>query len=140
MQKGTLLATQKIQKKALETALRECDGNITATSRRMKVTRKAVYEAIQRYNLQHVLDECREELLDVAENSLHTLIRDGHASSVFFYLRTMGRDRGYSERVESTGLNGGPIAIQSIDVPPRAKTIEEWIGNKNRLEALTGNE
>ncbi len=134
------MATQKIQKKALETALRECDGNITATARRMKVTRKAVYDAVQRYGIQHVLDECREELLDVAENSLHTLIRDGHASSIFFFLRTMGRDRGYSERVESTGLNGGPIAIQSIDIPPRAKTIDEWIQNKNRLETLMSNE
>ena len=134
------MATQKIAKKALETALRECDGNITATARRMKVTRKAVYDAVQRYGIQHVLDECREELLDVAENSLHTLIRDGHASSVFFFLRTMGRDRGYSERVESTGLNGGPIAIQSIDIPPRAKTIDEWIQNKNRLETLMSNE
>jgi len=140
VQKGTLLATQKIAKKALETALRECDGNITATSRRLRVTRKATYDAIQRYGIQHVLDECREELLDVAENSLHTLIRDGHASSVFFFLRTMGRDRGYSERVESTGLNGGPIAIQSIDVPPRATTIEEWITNKNRLETLMSDE
>ena len=106
----------------------------------MKVTRKAVYDAVQRYGIQHVLDECREELLDVAENSLHTLIRDGHASSIFFFLRTMGRDRGYSERVESTGLNGGPIAIQSIDIPPRAKTIDEWIQNKNRLETLMSNE
>jgi len=130
------VAVQKIQKKNLETALRECDGNITATSRRMKVTRKAIYDAVQRYDLQSVLDECREELLDAAEGALHTLVRDGHASSVFFLLRTQGRDRGYNERIESTGLNGGPIAIQQIDMPPRAATIDEWIQNKNRLEAL----
>lgn len=58
--------------------------------------------------------EAKEKLLDIAESELMKNVKRGHPSSVFFTLKTLGKNRGYVERVESTGAEGGPIEISKI--------------------------
>ena len=129
---GENIINNKITKTNLEKALRDLDANFTQVARRLKVSRQAVYDAVKRYEMQAVVDECREEMVDIAENALHNLVRNEHASAIMFYLRTMGKGRGYVERQETTGANGEAIKIQSIDTPPRATNIEDWV-EKNRV-------
>ena len=47
--------------------------------------------------------------LDFAETMLMKHIREGDTTSLIFYLKTKGRERGYVERVEATGANGSPL-------------------------------
>jgi len=128
------LATQKLKKENVEKALKELSGNILQCANRLGCSRKAVYDAVKRYELEPVLEECREEMVDIAENALHNLIRNEHASAIMFYLRTQGksRGRGYVERQETTGADGDAIKIQSVEAPPRSTSIEDWV-EKNRV-------
>ena len=133
VQKGK--GVQKLSKVRVEKALRDTDANFTATAKRLKCSRKAVYDAVTRYDLQSVVDECRDEMVDVAENALHNLVRNEHASAIMFYLRTIGKSRGYVERVENS-LAGSLEVKQKIDTPPRPETVEEWVATRNRLRGM----
>ena len=47
-------------------ALIACDGNLTAAADNLGVVRSVVYDYIERYKLQDVLDQSREKMADEA--------------------------------------------------------------------------
>jgi len=53
----------------------------------------------------------RENVLDLAETELHKTIKQGEPWAVKFYLTTIGKHRGYTERQELTGAEGAPLTI-----------------------------
>jgi len=53
-------------------------------------------------------DEC-EKRLDKAESKLHEAVDEGEAWAVKYTLSTKGKARGYTQRQEITGDDGGPI-------------------------------
>lgn len=59
--------------------------------------------------VKEALHEIRERNLDMAELKLMQSIRSGHVASIIFYLKTLGKSRGFVERVENVGLDSGPI-------------------------------
>lgn len=98
-------------------ALMKCHGNILRAAMVLKVTRRALYDFIERNpELNEVRQAARESLLDVAEDQLATLIQMGDIRAISLYLKTQGKDRGYTERQEITGKDGGSIlARQEAD-------------------------
>jgi hypothetical protein len=50
----------------------------------------------------------------LAEGHLFNGVRSGNQRDVHFVLRTKGRPRGYSERLEVSGAGGGPVGVQVI--------------------------
>ena len=109
----------KWNKEQVAEALLSCDGNLTAAAAKLGVVRKAVYDYIKRYELQHVLDEAREKMVDEAVGQLHRLVRDGNLGATIFYLKTQAKNRNYSERIEQTGANGEPIEFRQIKTEGR---------------------
>ncbi|MDD5095553.1 MAG: hypothetical protein PHV74_14435 [Dehalococcoidia bacterium] len=96
-------------------ALEETQGLLTAAAKRAGVS----YSTIKRYvadypSVAQAKEEAQERLLDFAESKLLENIREGKEASIFFFLKTQGKKRGYIERVESTGKDGGPIKTESI--------------------------
>lgn len=65
--------------------------------------------------IQQAVDEARESLVDLAEKKLRTAINKGQPWAVSLTLRTLGKNRGYVERVEQTGANGGPIQTEELN-------------------------
>jgi hypothetical protein len=61
------------------------------------------------------IDELSNVALDFAESQLHKQIKEGNTSATIFYLKTKGKERGYVERQEVTGINGSGIVIQIVD-------------------------
>jgi hypothetical protein len=59
--------------------------------------------------LQAYEDEC-ERVTDLAETMLIKSIQGGDLSAVRYYLSTKGKSRGYVERAELSGPNGGPLS------------------------------
>lgn len=57
-------------------------------------------------------DEC-ESVTDLAETTVIKAIRDGDVGTARWYLSTKGKNRGYGERLEVTGAEGKPIAIDA---------------------------
>lgn len=51
----------------------------------------------------------KDASLDFAETALFEKMRKGDTAAIIFYLKTQGKGRGYVERTELTGNEGGPI-------------------------------
>ena len=113
-------------------ALLVSDGNLTAAATKLGVTRQGVYDYIERYKLQEVLDQSREKMADEAVGQLHRLVRDGNLGATIFYLKTQAKNRNYSERIEQTGANGEPIEYRQIRTEGRP-------GIEELKTALNGN-
>ena len=64
--------------------------------------------------VQQAKEDARAEMLDLAESRLWEAVERGEMWAVLFTLRTLGKDRGFSERYEVTGKAGGPIQHASI--------------------------
>ena len=100
-------------------ALLVSDGNLTAAATKLGVTRQGVYDYIDRYGLQEVLDQSREKMADEAVGQLHRLVRDGNLGAVIFYLKTQAKSRGFTERIETTGKDGDAIEVRQIKTEGR---------------------
>ena len=92
--------------------IRKSRGNITAASRALGVARITMYEWINASDaLQAAVHSERESFIDVAETKLQSKILEGDTTSLIFFLKTQGRNRGYVERRENeiSGRNGDAI-------------------------------
>jgi len=93
-------------------ALKQAGGNASAAARILKVTRQTIVNYEKRHpEVAAARKEAREVFIDMAEAKLVKLVNDEHPPAVFFVLRTLGKDRGYAERKEVTGSDGGPIEV-----------------------------
>ena len=66
--------------------------------------------------LKQALDDECETILDIAESKCIELVTGGDPGMIRFFLATKGKERGYSERREVTGADGGPVGIQVLEV------------------------
>jgi len=99
-------------------ALREKHGNLSAAARFLGCSRNTISRYIDLYpTVKAVADEERETLIDFAENQLFKQVQDGNITAIIFTLKTIGKSRGYVERQEVTGAEGGAI---NVIIKPRA--------------------
>lgn len=63
---------------------------------------------------QAVVDHWRKRRVDRAEYKLDEAIERGEAWAIALTLKTTGKDRGYVERTEQTGADGGPARVELI--------------------------
>jgi hypothetical protein len=63
--------------------------------------------------LQRVLEEAREQHLDLAETQLISSVKQGQAWAVCFFLKCKGKSRGYIEKqqIDATVDNKEPLVI-----------------------------
>lgn len=103
----------KLTAAAVIAAIRDMNGNISAVARRLGVCRQTVYNYIERHpSVKDALVEARETMLDNAESVLYRAVLNGEAWAVCFFLKTQGKSRGYVERQEVTGADGGPFVMR----------------------------
>lgn len=64
-----------------------------------------------------LVDEVKEEQIDLAESELRKLVKSGNITAVIFTLKTIGKERGYIERTETETYNMTPVdfAEQAIE-------------------------
>jgi len=97
-------------------ALQDKHGNLSAAARFLGCDRHTVARYISQYStVKEVADEERETLIDFAENQLFKQVQDGNITAIIFTLKTIGKSRGYVERQEVTGADGGPLIIDWDD-------------------------
>lgn len=102
--------------KTVEAALRAHGGNMSKAAEALHISRSALYRRVQLYqHLSDVLDEVRESTVDLAENVLLTALKDGNLTAAIYITKTLGRSRGYSERTEISGPEGGPIVVKGYE-------------------------
>lgn len=98
--------TEHNKKRILE-ALEKTFGVVTTACKQLGIGRTTYYDW---YNndpeFKKAVDELQGVALDMAESQLHKQILGGNTSATIFYLKTKGKNRGYVERHEHTGIEG----------------------------------
>lgn len=72
--------------------------------------------------MEEALYEKRLELVHLAEVGLRHAVEREEPWAIAFTLKTLGKDMGYTERVERAGTDGRPVQIEVVYVnrnPPR---------------------
>ena len=93
-------------------ALEAAAGIRSLAAKRLECSPATIKNYVDRHaTLQTLEAEIIERNLDVAEGQVLTAIRAGNLTAVIFYLKTKGKHRGYTERREVEGRNGGPVEV-----------------------------
>jgi len=96
--------------------INDAKGNVSAVARAFGVSRKTIYNHIERYKTaQDALEDARETMLDNAESILYKKVLEGSTPELLFFLKTQGKRRGYVERSEVTGADGAPLVIEYVN-------------------------
>lgn len=94
----------------LAAALINNNGRIYTTAKVLGISSQAIYERMGNHpELKAIVDDARGYLVDLAESTLETNIKNGDTSAAIWVTKTLGRNRGYAERLEVTGKDGGAI-------------------------------
>lgn len=97
-------------------ALRATNGMVYLAAKHLGCAPVSIYRRIEKSaKVREIVDNSRGELLDSAETSLKSAVLAKEAWAVCFALKTVGKHRGYVERIEQTGANGGPVEIKAQD-------------------------
>jgi hypothetical protein len=107
-------------------------GNLAAVARRFGVARRSVHNLVaKRPALQRIVADVREGMLDEAEASLHKAVRKGEQWAVCFYLKNLGRSRGYGETKPIENTEQVELQIQRVIV-----VADEEDQNQNEVRSL----
>lgn len=94
----------------IKKALTDNGGYVAFTAKKLGIHYTTLYRIInENPELKDFIVSAREEELDFTENKLMNAIRNDQGWAIQFKLRTQGKKRGYSERIELTGDEGSPI-------------------------------
>lgn len=105
-------------------ALTATNGMVSLAAARLGIAPRTLYARLERVpSLREALSDERERMLDIAENKLFEQIQAGNYRAIAFYLRTIGRSRGYIERQEISGPAGRPLQIDVYDYHAAAAAL-----------------
>lgn len=91
----------RFTKEEVAAALIATKGLMTLTARRLSVSAQTIYNYLAKYpELYEVRSEARCEMVDAAELALESAVLAQQGWAVCFTLKTLGRDRGYIERLQ----------------------------------------
>jgi hypothetical protein len=93
------MARERHDPETVTRAIRAHRGLLAPAAKTLGYDRVTLYNYVKRHNLQWVIDECREASLDWAENALFAQIDQGNVTAMIFFLKCIGKSRGYIERV-----------------------------------------
>jgi hypothetical protein len=104
-------------------AVERSRGFVSEACRLLRCSRKHFYAKLKDFpTVQQALEDEREKRHDWVESKMLKGIEAEVPALIIFYLKTQCRDRGYSERVEVTGANGGPMTLEIVERIIDAKT------------------
>jgi NADH:ubiquinone oxidoreductase subunit E len=88
----------RITYKDVEEAIWASEGMLTNVARKLEISVYYVKQILSKYKvLRQDFEEYREALLDEAEMCLRAKIRRGDTSAMIFFLKCVGKQRGYIE-------------------------------------------
>lgn len=104
-------------KKAMLEALEKSLGIVTTACKTVGIGRTQFYQWLKDdAEFKRQVDDIQNITLDFAESQLHQQIQGGNTSATIFYLKTKGKNRGYVERTEHTGIDGTKLfEVEIID-------------------------
>lgn len=106
----------KFTNKAIIDAVKSVNGMIYLAARQLGCTPQAIYKRMNKSPIiREAVDNARGEMLDIAEQKFRIAIQNGEPWAIAMALKTIGKHRGYVERQEVTGADGGAIVVNWDD-------------------------
>lgn len=99
-------------------ALKDTKGHISKALEQAGVSRTAFYEWKKNdAEFRQAVEDTEESLIDFVESKLMQNINAGDVTSIIFYLKTKGRNRGYQEKqeIDISALRLPQIELQDCD-------------------------
>ena len=107
-------------------ALEMSDGIKSVAAHNLGVHRTTLHRFIKdNPEVQKLISEIDEGMKDLVEGKMLSAIRKDDGQMIRFYLERKARDRGYGQRQEVTGANGGPIQHEQPTVDTSKLTFDE---------------
>jgi len=101
MKTKTLLST-KLRKRAMLKSMKATLGNVSISTDAVGINRTTHYKWMKSDdNYKNQIVEINERALDFSEAALLKNIQAGKEASIFFYLKTKGKHRGYVETIHN---------------------------------------
>ena len=107
---------QKFTNAQILEAVKSVNGMIYLAARSLGCTPQAIYKRMNKTAvIRDAVDNARGEVVDIAEQKFRQAITNGEPWAVAMALKTLGKNRGYVERQEVTGADGGAIVVEWDD-------------------------
>jgi hypothetical protein len=114
--KAKIKERYSLKNEDIENALRRFDGNMSMVAQFLGTNPTSVWNRIMESpRLQEVRKQIVEEFLDLTESKLRQLVKEANPSAVFFVLKTLGKNRGYTER-STVEHEIGPFAAKNAAI------------------------
>lgn len=89
------------KKKAMVDALEKTLGVVTFACKQVGIGRTQHYEWLKKDpEYKEAVESIKDICLDFAESQLHKQIKEGNTTATIFYLKTQGKQRGYTETTQ----------------------------------------
>lgn len=107
--------TEGVSDYDLAAAIIAAKGNLTVVSRMLRRPRRVIDRYISNdIALFDLTRDLESEFIDEIEEVYRVIARAGDGQAIRFFLSTKGKDRGYNQRSEISGANGGPIQTEEV--------------------------
>jgi hypothetical protein len=91
--------TKRFSNAEIANAITESHGILSMTTRNLHCSRQTIYNHLKKSKkLQQIYNNENESMIDFAEMKLFENIQAGKEASIFFFLKTKAKHRGYIER------------------------------------------
>lgn len=125
---------KKFKIEQVQNAILKANGLISVAAKLLNCDNQTIYNYIKEFpQLKDTLQEARNKTLDLAENKLFELINEKDKTAIIFFLKTIGRSRGYIERFENVVSKGD----NEFDIP---KTPKQLAAYKAFIKAMNEND
>ncbi len=88
--------------------------NISAASEIIGVNRRTYYRWLRNKSFAEEVNFQKEEKIDYVESKLMMNIKTGHEASIFFFLKTQAKHRGYVEKQEIVHGGSMPSLVELV--------------------------
>jgi hypothetical protein len=96
-------------------AIKDKKGIVSSVADSLGCNRLTVYNYINRHaTVQQALQDERERMIDTAESALYVALSKQEAWAVSLVLKTIGKNRGYVERIENN--ISGEVTTYVVDI------------------------
>ena len=107
--------TAKTPDSTIINALSQTMGNISTAARKLGISRTTIHTRInQSSDVKEAYEEYREQAIDNAESALQRAVLNGDGWAVCFSLKTIGKSRGYTERIEQEITGTHTIKMENL--------------------------
>jgi len=107
---------EKYTNSQIVNAIKTTNGMVYLAARQLGCNPQTIYNRMAKSEtIRQAVDDSRGELIDISEQKLRIAVLNGEPWAVAMVLKTIGKHRGYVERQEVTGADGGAVIVKWDD-------------------------